>query len=126
WVRSDRRGEGDPEGPARSDPRARGQGGRGGGRRRAAGRLRDRARERLPRRRRRALAATRGRAAERAGPARRPVRGAQDRGDGVVISELCDRTGADLAAGLAAGEISALDLVESALARVEEVDDRIH
>jgi aspartyl-tRNA(Asn)/glutamyl-tRNA(Gln) amidotransferase subunit A len=43
-----------------------------------------------------------------------------------VSSDLCDRTGADLAAGLAAGEISAVDLVESSLARVEEVDDRVH
>src|SRR5205823_10300521 len=45
---------------------------------------------------------------------------------GVVSSDLCERTGADLAAGLAAGEISAVDLVESSLARVDEVDDRVH
>ena len=41
-------------------------------------------------------------------------------------SEPCDRTGADLAKELAAGEISAVDLVESSLSRVEKVEDRIH
>ena len=41
-------------------------------------------------------------------------------------SEPCDRTGADLARELAAGEISAVDLVDSSLSRVEKVEDRIH
>ncbi|MDP9298248.1 MAG: Asp-tRNA(Asn)/Glu-tRNA(Gln) amidotransferase subunit GatA [Actinomycetota bacterium] len=41
-------------------------------------------------------------------------------------SEPCDRTGADLAKELAAGEISAVELVESSLSRVEKVEDRIH
>jgi aspartyl-tRNA(Asn)/glutamyl-tRNA(Gln) amidotransferase subunit A len=44
----------------------------------------------------------------------------------VSASEPCDRTGADLANELAAGEVSAVDLVESSLSRVEKVEDRIH
>jgi aspartyl-tRNA(Asn)/glutamyl-tRNA(Gln) amidotransferase subunit A len=41
------------------------------------------------------------------------------------VTELCDRTGSELSAGLAAGEFTAVELAESSLARVEAVDDRV-
>ena len=41
------------------------------------------------------------------------------------MTELCDRSGTDLSAGLASGEFTAVDLAESSLARVEAVDDRV-
>jgi aspartyl-tRNA(Asn)/glutamyl-tRNA(Gln) amidotransferase subunit A len=41
------------------------------------------------------------------------------------VTELCDLTGTELAAKLAAGETSAVDVVRSSLARVEAVDDRV-
>ncbi len=41
------------------------------------------------------------------------------------MSELCDRTGHDLAARLGAGEVSAVEIADSSLARVEAVDDRL-
>ena len=43
-----------------------------------------------------------------------------------MTAELCDLTGAELAAKLAAGEISAVELTESSLRRVEAVDDRLN
>jgi aspartyl-tRNA(Asn)/glutamyl-tRNA(Gln) amidotransferase subunit A len=42
-----------------------------------------------------------------------------------VSDDLCDLTGAELAPRIAAGEISATELVESSLARVEAVDDTV-
>ena len=41
------------------------------------------------------------------------------------MTELCDRTGHDLARMLRAGECSALELTESCLGRIEAVDDRV-
>jgi len=41
------------------------------------------------------------------------------------VTELCDRTGTELAAGLRAGEFSAVDVVESCLVRRQAVDDRV-
>ncbi|MEA2555992.1 MAG: aspartyl-tRNA(Asn)/glutamyl-tRNA(Gln) amidotransferase subunit [Actinomycetota bacterium] len=41
------------------------------------------------------------------------------------MTDLCDRTGIELAGMLAAGEITAVELAESSLARVEAVDDRV-
>ena len=72
--------------------------------------------ERLPGGHARALDHARRRAAERAGPGRRALHGAEDRGDRIV-TELCDRTGSELSAGLAAGEFTAVELAESSLAR---------
>jgi aspartyl-tRNA(Asn)/glutamyl-tRNA(Gln) amidotransferase subunit A len=44
----------------------------------------------------------------------------------VTASELCDLTGSELGRRLATGDIRAVDLVESSLARVEAVEDRLH
>jgi aspartyl-tRNA(Asn)/glutamyl-tRNA(Gln) amidotransferase subunit A len=41
------------------------------------------------------------------------------------VTELCDRTGADLSALLTAGEVSAAEIVESSVARIEGVDERV-
>ncbi|MFN8232878.1 MAG: Asp-tRNA(Asn)/Glu-tRNA(Gln) amidotransferase subunit GatA [Actinomycetota bacterium] len=41
------------------------------------------------------------------------------------MSELCDLTGSELAAELAAGEVSSVEIVRSSLARVEAVDERV-
>ncbi|MEA2521071.1 MAG: aspartyl-tRNA(Asn)/glutamyl-tRNA(Gln) amidotransferase subunit [Actinomycetota bacterium] len=41
------------------------------------------------------------------------------------MTELCDRTATELAGKLRAGEITAVELAESSLARVEAVDDRV-
>ena len=41
------------------------------------------------------------------------------------MTDLCDLTGSDLSAKLRAGEITAVALAESALARREAVDDRV-
>ena len=42
------------------------------------------------------------------------------------MTELCDRSGTELAAALRAGEASAADILESALERIDSVDERIH
>jgi aspartyl-tRNA(Asn)/glutamyl-tRNA(Gln) amidotransferase subunit A len=42
-----------------------------------------------------------------------------------VTDELCDRTGTELSALLASGEVSATDVVGSALRRIEEVEDDV-
>ena len=42
------------------------------------------------------------------------------------MSELCDLTGTELAAKLRAGEITAVELAESSLRRLEEVDERLN
>jgi aspartyl-tRNA(Asn)/glutamyl-tRNA(Gln) amidotransferase subunit A len=42
-----------------------------------------------------------------------------------VTEELCDRTAHELSAALATGEISAVELAESSLRRVEQVDDQV-
>ena len=42
------------------------------------------------------------------------------------MSELCDLSGARLSAMLAAGEVSAVEILESSLARIDEVDDDVH
>jgi aspartyl-tRNA(Asn)/glutamyl-tRNA(Gln) amidotransferase subunit A len=42
------------------------------------------------------------------------------------VSELCDLTGAELVAKLGAGEVSAVEILESSLARIEAVDDEVH
>jgi aspartyl-tRNA(Asn)/glutamyl-tRNA(Gln) amidotransferase subunit A len=42
------------------------------------------------------------------------------------VSELCDLSGARLSAMLAAGEVSAVEILESSLARIDEVDDDVH
>jgi aspartyl-tRNA(Asn)/glutamyl-tRNA(Gln) amidotransferase subunit A len=42
------------------------------------------------------------------------------------VTELCDRTAAELSAGLASGDFTAVDLTRSSIARVEAVDDRVH
>ena len=54
----------------------------------------------------------------------RAVPGAEDRGDRVV-TELCDRTGSELSEGLRDGEITAVALAESAIARREALDGRV-
>ncbi len=41
------------------------------------------------------------------------------------MTELCDLTGTELAGKLRAGEVSAVDVVRSSLARVDAVDDRV-
>jgi aspartyl-tRNA(Asn)/glutamyl-tRNA(Gln) amidotransferase subunit A len=41
------------------------------------------------------------------------------------VSELCDLSGADLSARLAAADVSAVEIVESCLRRVEALDERI-
>jgi aspartyl-tRNA(Asn)/glutamyl-tRNA(Gln) amidotransferase subunit A len=41
------------------------------------------------------------------------------------VTELCDRTGTDLGSGLASGELTAVALAESSLARVKAVDERV-
>jgi aspartyl-tRNA(Asn)/glutamyl-tRNA(Gln) amidotransferase subunit A len=41
------------------------------------------------------------------------------------VSDPCDLTGGELAAGLDAGEVSAVEIVRSSLARVEAVDERV-
>jgi aspartyl-tRNA(Asn)/glutamyl-tRNA(Gln) amidotransferase subunit A len=41
------------------------------------------------------------------------------------VTELCDRTGHELAGMLRAGECSALDLTDSCLGRIDAVDDRV-
>ena len=41
------------------------------------------------------------------------------------MTELCDRTGTELTAQLAAGDVSATEIVASSLARVEAVDERV-
>ena len=41
------------------------------------------------------------------------------------MTELCDLTGADLASKLRAGEVTAVELAESSLRRVEAVDDQV-
>ena len=60
--------------------------------------------------------------AQRARSRGRPVPGAPDRGDRRV-TELCDLTGTELAAKLSGGEISAAEIVESWLERIDAVDD---
>ncbi len=42
------------------------------------------------------------------------------------MTELCDLTGAELSAKLASGEVKAVEVAESCLRRVEDVDDRLH
>ncbi len=42
------------------------------------------------------------------------------------MTELCDLTGTELSGKLAAGEITAVELAESCLRRIDDVDDRIH
>jgi aspartyl-tRNA(Asn)/glutamyl-tRNA(Gln) amidotransferase subunit A len=41
-------------------------------------------------------------------------------------AELCDLTGAELSSKLAAGEVTAVQIAESSLARVQAVDERVH
>ena len=41
------------------------------------------------------------------------------------MTELCDRTGSDLASALRAGECSAVEIVDSCRARIDAVDDRV-
>jgi aspartyl-tRNA(Asn)/glutamyl-tRNA(Gln) amidotransferase subunit A len=41
------------------------------------------------------------------------------------VTELCDLTGTELAGKLRAGEVTAVEIVRSSLARVEAVDDRV-
>ena len=40
--------------------------------------------------------------------------------------QLCDRTGSDLAALMAAGETSAVEITQACLDRIDDVDDRVH
>ena len=42
------------------------------------------------------------------------------------MTELCDLTGAQLSTMLAAGEVSAVEILGSSLARIDEVDDELH
>jgi aspartyl-tRNA(Asn)/glutamyl-tRNA(Gln) amidotransferase subunit A len=42
------------------------------------------------------------------------------------VTELCDRTGADLVARLRAGDVTAVEIVESSLARIDAVEDDVH
>jgi aspartyl-tRNA(Asn)/glutamyl-tRNA(Gln) amidotransferase subunit A len=42
------------------------------------------------------------------------------------VTELCDLTAADLAGRLSAGEISAVELADSCLERIERVDEQLH
>jgi len=42
------------------------------------------------------------------------------------VTELCDLTGAQLSTMLAAGEVSAVEILGSSLARIDEVDDELH
>jgi aspartyl-tRNA(Asn)/glutamyl-tRNA(Gln) amidotransferase subunit A len=41
------------------------------------------------------------------------------------VTELCDRTATELAAGLRSGEFTAVDVAQSSLTRIEAVDDRV-
>ena len=43
-----------------------------------------------------------------------------------LASELCDRTGGELAELLRAGETSAVEITRSCLERTEAVDERLH
>jgi len=42
-----------------------------------------------------------------------------------VTTELCDRSGTELSASLAAGDVSAAEIVASTLARIDAVDERV-
>src|SRR5688500_20405396 len=43
-----------------------------------------------------------------------------------MTDALCDLTGSELATKIAGGEVSATEVVESSLERIEAVDDEIH
>ena len=42
-----------------------------------------------------------------------------------MTEELCDLTGSELAARIAGGEVTATEVVESSLRRIEAVDDEV-
>ena len=43
-----------------------------------------------------------------------------------MTAELCDLTAHDLSAKLAAGDVRAIDVLESTLRRIDQVDERLH
>ena len=85
--------------------------------------------QRVPRRRRPSVAAAGGRAGRRPGGRAGPVPGAADPRGGGVMPPPTTRPGstaADLAAAIAAGESSSVEVTQAHLDRIAAVDGRVH